>query len=110
MDEIEQPDDEQTPVIFGRIPAPDRVFHGQPYWLVGQVNHRTQDKRDIVLNVWGTFCAECGERFVCKTPEHSPTFSPTRRCDAHRDAGRKVGARGSRKRQAAVHDNDEDLD
>lgn len=76
---------------------PDWIDRGQPYWLVDQVEHRTMDGRDIVLDVWTGFCAKCGEPFEFKKPKDQRK-DPCRRCPDHKRPGKS--AYGRVKKQA----------
>ncbi len=75
-------------------PRPGFMRTGQPYWHVGRRDHTTRDGRSIVLEMWQSFCAECGEPFVCACPiDGNPE---TRRCNEHRQALKRVPKRGKR--------------
>jgi hypothetical protein len=69
---------------------PDRIHHGQPYWRAGHRNHTTRDGRETILDVWRSFCAECGEPFHSAQPSGSERFEPARRCETHRKPGCRV--------------------
>lgn len=70
---------------------PDLVSRGQPYWRVGDEDYvRKRDGVQIVLQVWRSFCAECGEPFVCRSVRDRPEV---RRCLDHRRPGVKISYR-----------------
>ena len=73
------------------IPRPDRVHAGQPYWRVGSRLHTAGDGHETTLDIWHTFCAACGEPFTFACTQSSDRFEPSRRCEAHRRMGVKVG-------------------
>lgn len=75
---------------------PDFMLKGQPYWRAGKMPHTTRDGREITLDVWRTFCADCGEPIHVTSKEDADPGN--RRCALHKSPGRQVGAR--RKRSA----------
>lgn len=80
------------------IPRPDYLKQGQPYWRAGHRHHTTREGREIVLDVWRSFCAECGEPFHCGSVEGRPP--QVRRCDRHKAAGKRVAGRRPAKTRA----------
>ena len=57
----------------------------------------TQDGRRLELSVWEAPCAECGQPFRYLTPRRkSPVRVDRRRCDLHRQPGKRVGQHGAR--------------
>lgn len=64
---------------------------GQRYVHVGEREHTTQDGRRTWLDLWGSWCADCGEPFVTSSPTFGARpFQPARRCQKHKVAGRVV--------------------
>lgn len=68
---------------------PNRMHHGQPYWLVGHEDVTRRDGEAATLDVYRTFCAECGEPFHAKVSQGANKYL-NRRCEAHRKPGVKV--------------------
>ena len=67
------------------VPRPDVMYHGQPFWRVGDTDYVTKDGRKIMMEVWATFCAECGVScHVYAMRDDDRGFHPTRRCEEHK--------------------------
>ena len=73
--------DRQLGKLRGMPRAADRMVRGQPYWLLGEADHVTQDGHDVKLDVWASCCAECGQPFVFRA--FRPSNGLNRRCKAH---------------------------
>src|SRR5215475_13284366 len=52
--------------------------------------YKCQDGREIVLQVWRSTCADCGEFFELKAPLRARRFEPNKRCDKHKRPGVKA--------------------
>jgi hypothetical protein len=67
-----------------------RKFQGQTYECVGYRAYTRADGTPSRLKRWRSHCADCGAEFVIETSAVADKFSPNRRCDKHKKAGRTV--------------------
>lgn len=87
--------------LFGQVPPPAepppfiaaptvRMVGSQRYIHAGQVEYRRRDRVLVWLDLWASNCAECGARFEFAVSQRAWKFQPNRRCDKHKQRGRRV--------------------
>ena len=69
----------------------EKLFNGQVYRCVGTEPHTRADGSTSSLSIWESGCADCGSKFLFKSPTAASQFRPNRRCEKHRRRGVSAG-------------------